>query len=370
MALPFNGSEGPTIGVEVEMQIVDRKTRHLASRIFDILERVPPSLHERIKPEFTQSTLEVNTRICHNPKEVEDNLRELFALTHKIAEEQGLGLLCASTHPSSSWKNQIVTPDPRYQRLQKEFQILGRRLNICGFHVHIGISDGDKTTATLNILRGYLPHLLALSTSSPFWCGYNTGLYSSRINIFEVLPTAGLPPRIKNWVEFEKLVEILISTRTIESTREIWWEARPHPTFGTVEVRVCDSPSTVEDMLILTALIQTLVVWLCRLYDRKELPGIPLRQLVEENRWQAARHGLDGYFIDYTTHRTIPIRRAVKNLLTRLNDTAGTLGTLPYLEQVDRIFSQGTSAHHQLRVFEKTGSLLAVVDDLMEKMKP
>jgi len=370
MALQFNCSHEPTIGVEVEMQIVDLKTRHLASRIMDILDRVPKSLQERIKPEFIQSTLEVNTEICSNLEEVEANLREFFALTRKIAGEQGLGLLCASTHPISSWKDQIVTPDPRYQRLQEEFQILGRRLNICGFHVHIGITDGDKATAILNILRGYLPHLLALSTSSPFWCGYNTGLYSSRINIFQVLPTAGLPPRIKNWDEFEKLVEILISTRTIETTREIWWEARPHPTFGTVEVRVCDSPSTIEDMLVLTALVQTLVVWLCNLYDRKELPEIPLRQLVEENRWQAARHGFNGDFIDYTTHKTIPIRRAVTNLLKRLHDTAESLGTLPYLKQVDRIFSQGTSAHDQLQVFEETGSLPSVVDDLMEKLKP
>lgn len=370
MTLPFHSSHEPTIGVEVEMQIVDLKTRHLASRITEILDRVPKSLQERIKPEFMQSTLEVNTEICHNLQQVEANLREFIALTRKIADKLGLGLLSASTHPISSWKDQRVTPDPRYQRLQDEFQILGRRLNICGFHVHIGITDGDKATAILNILRGYLPHLLALSTSSPFWCGYNTGLYSSRINIFEVLPTAGLPPRIKNWAEFEKLVEILISTRTIETTREIWWEARPHPTFGTIEVRVCDSPSTVENMLVLTALIQALVVRLCNLYERKELPEIPLRQLVEENRWQAARHGINGYFIDYTTHRTLPIRRAVQNLLTRLHDTADTLGTLPYLEQIDRIFSQGTSAHYQLRVFEKTGSLPAVVDHLMEALKP
>ncbi|NOY52001.1 MAG: YbdK family carboxylate-amine ligase [Deltaproteobacteria bacterium] len=369
MTLPFKRSDEPTIGAEVEMQIVDLKTRHQASRVMEILDRVPKSLKERIKPEFLQSTLEVNTEICHDPAQVEANLREFFALTHRIAGKLGLGLLCASTHPISSWKEQIVTPDPRYLRLQEEFQFLGRRLNICGFHVHIGITDGDKAAAILNILRGYLPHLLALSTSSPFWSGYNTGLYSSRINIFQVLPTAGLPPRIKNWREFEKLVEILISTRTIETPREIWWEARPHPLFGTIEVRVCDSPSTIQDMLVLTACIQALVVRLCNLYDKKELPEIPLRQLVEENRWQAARHGFEGYFIDYTTHKTIPIHRAVKNLLQRLRRTAERLGTLSYLEQVDRIFSEGTSAHQQLRVFKRTGSLISVVDDLMEKLK-
>jgi len=369
MTILFNGSPEPTIGVEVEMQIVDLKTRLLTSRIADILDRVPKSLQERIKPEFLQSTLEVNTEICHDLAEVEANLREFFALTRKIAGKLGLGLLCASTHPISSWKEQIVTPDPRYLRLQEEFQFLGRRLNICGFHVHIGITDGDKAAAILNILRGYLPHLLALSTSSPFWSGYNTGLYSSRIHIFQVLPTAGLPPRIKNWREFEKLVEILISTRTIETPREIWWEARPHPIFGTLEVRVCDSPSTVEDMLVLTAWVQTLVVWLCNLYDNQQLPEIPLRQLVEENRWQAARHGFNGYFIDYSTHQTLPIHRSVLNLLQRLHDTAESLGTLSRLEQVERIFSEGTSAHHQLEIYKNTGSLLPVVDHLMEKLK-
>jgi carboxylate-amine ligase len=369
MAVQFNGSKGPTIGVEVEMQIVELQTRLLTSRIFDILDRVPPSLKERVKPEFIQSTLEVNTEICHTVEQVRENLSELFALTTKIAGELGLGLLCASTHPISSWKEQLVTPDPRYHRLQEEFQILGQRLNICGFHVHIGISDGDKAAAILNILRGYLPHLLALSTSSPFWCGYNTGMYSSRIKIFEVLPTAGLPPRIKNWREFEQLVEILTSTRTIETTREIWWEARPHPLFGTVEVRVCDSPSTIEDMILLTALVQALVVWLCKLYENGTLPEVPLRQLVEENRWQAARHGLDGYFIDYDTHKTIGIPDAVSKLLDRLRDTAAELGTLSYLEEVPQILLRGTSAHRQLRIFQETNRLEAVVEDLMEQLK-
>jgi carboxylate-amine ligase len=369
MTLKFNGSREPTIGVEVEMQIVDLKTLDLASRIYDILDRVPASLHPSIKPEFLQSILEINTDVCHTLDEVRKDLKERIQLVLNIADDLGLGLLCAGTHPISSWKDQKVTSDDRYLRLMHEFQILGRRLAICGLHVHVGLTDGDKAIAVLNILRGYLPHLLAISTSSPFWSGYNTGMCSSRIKIFEVLPTAGLPPRMKNWHEFDAQVDTLIATQTIETTREIWWEARPHPRFGTIEVRVCDSPATLEDILIITALIQTLVVHLCSLYEKGKLPEVPLRQMVEENKWQAARHGLDGHFIDYYTPDTISIRNAIKNLVRALSDTAVSLGTLPYLEKVEEIMERGTSAHEQQKIFQQTGSLKDVVINLMEKLK-
>ncbi len=370
MILRFKRSDKPTIGVEVEMQLVDLKTGLLVSRISDILSRIPPAMHERIKPEFFQCTVEVNTDICRSVDAVGQELTERFDYVRRLAESLGIGLICAGTHPISPWREQKITADTRYKRLLEEFQLMGRRLNIYGFHVHIGVTDGDKATAILNILRGYLPHLLALSTSSPFWSGYDTGMYSSRIKVFEVLPTAGLPPRVKNWAEFEKLVKILIATRTIETTREIWWEARPHPKFGTVEIRVCDCPSTLEDMLIITALVQALVVHLCERYEKNTLPDIPLRQLVEENKWQAARHGVDGYFIDYRTNRTIGIREALGDLTERLQDTARTLGTAPYLDKVETILQRGTSAHRQREIFRRSGNLNDVVHDLMESLTP
>ncbi len=368
MPIKFKRSEKHTIGVEVEMQIVDAGTCELVSRIYDFLDRVPQPMSDRIKPEFLQSTLEINTDIRHTLEEVRIDLDERIQLVSRIASDLGLGLLCAGTHPISSWKEQKVTRDKRYLRLLEEFQVLGRRLAICGFHVHVGVDDGDKAVAVLNILRGYLPHLLAISTSSPFWSGYNTGMHSSRIKIFEVLPTAGLPPRINNWNEFTALVDTLISTKTIESTREIWWDARPHPRFGTIEVRVCDTPSTLEDMIIITALIHALVVRLCSQYKNGELPTIPLRQLVEENKWQAARHGLNGHFIDYDSGRTIGIRKAVRELIHSLRDTAGPLGTFDEIRKVEEIFKRGTSADQQLAVFKETGSLKDVVKDLMEKL--
>lgn len=369
MNFEFNNSREPTIGVEVEIQIVDLRTRHLASKIYQILEEVPPELRERVKPEFIQSTLEINTPICNTIEEVSRHIRELVHLVSGIAARKDLGLLCAGTHPFSSWKDQVVTRDERYKRLMNEFQLLGRRISICGFHVHVGVDGGDKATGILNILRGYLPHLLALSTSSPFWNGHETGLYSSRIKVFEVLPTAGLPPRLKSWKEYEQLADTLIATQTIETTREIWWEARPHPTFGTMEVRVCDCPSTVEDMLIITALIHALVVWLTQLYDEGKLPAIPLRQLVEENKWKAARHGLDSRFIDYETGGTVPVREAVSTLVEALTETATALGSLPYLQQVDRILKRGTSAHRQVQLYKERNSLIHVVDHLMELLK-
>lgn len=368
MNFQFNSSREPTIGVEVEIQIVDLRTRHLASKIFQILEDVPSELRERVKPEFIQSTLEINTPICHTIEEVSAHIGEMLRLVTGIAARKGLGLLCAGTHPLSSWKDQVVTPDKRYKWLMNEFQLLGRRIAICGFHVHIGVDGGDKATGILNILRGYLPHLLALSTSSPFWNGYDTGLHSSRIKIFEVLPTAGLPPRLKSWKEYERLVDTLIATRTIETTREIWWEARPHPTFGTIEVRVCDCPSTVEDMVIITALTHALVVWLAHLYDEERLPEIPLRQLVEENKWKAARYGLDSHFIDYETGGTVAVKDALSALVEDLSETATALGSLPYLKQVEDILKRGTSAHRQLQVYGEQETLIHVVDDLMETL--
>lgn len=370
MTMQFNRSKDPTIGVEVEMQIVDLKTLNLASKIHEFLDRISEPMRLRIKPEFLQSTLEINTEICHTVKQVGEDLSERLETVFGIADDLGLGLICSGTHPISSWKDQEVTADPRYLRLMDDFQILGRRLAICGFHVHIGVDSGNKAVSILNILRGYLPHLLAISTSSPFWAGYRSGMYSTRIKVFEVLPTAGLPPRMKNWDEFVALVDTLTATKTIESTREIWWEARPHPAFGTVETRVCDSPSTLEDMLIITALIQALVVQLCRLYETNELPDIPLRQLVEENKWQAARHGLEGRFIDYYSARTVSIRNAVRNLVEFLRDTARSLGTLSYIERVEDILVRGTSAHQQLQVYDKTGSLEEVIHHLMGKIKP
>lgn len=370
MPLQFKRSKEATIGVEVEMQVVDAETGLLASRVDDIKAEVPPSMSDRIKPEFLQSTLEINTDICHTLEQVRNDLSERIEMASRIAERLGLGLLCAGTHPISSWRDQQVTKDPRYKRLLEEFQIVGRRLSICGLHVHVGVSGGDKAAAILNIVRGYLPHLLAVSTSSPFWSGYDTGMYSSRIKIFEVLPTAGLPPRVRNWKEFKALVETLISTRTIETTREIWWEARPHPKFGTLEVRVCDSPSTLEDMIIITALIHALVVKLCQLYDAKELPEIPLRQLVEQNKWQAARYGLDGYFIDYDSKKTRSIRETVRSLVDFLGDTAASLGTLEQVQKIEEILQRGTSAHRQRRIYRETGSLDKVVRDLMEQLTP
>ncbi len=369
MIVRFNGSEQPTIGVEVEMQLVDVKTGLLVSRISDLLSRVPASMHERIKPEFFQCTVEVNTDICETVDAVGRELKERFDFVRGLVGPLGMALLCAGTHPISSWRQQKITPDARYKRLLQEFQLLGRRLNIYGLHVHIGVTDGDKAAAILNVLRGYLPHLLALSTSSPFWSGYDTGMYSSRIKVFEVLPTAGLPPRVKDWAEFERLVKILIATRTIETTREIWWEARPHPKFGTVEIRVCDCPSTLEEMLVITALVQALVVHLSARYEKNTLPEIPLRQLVEENKWQAARHGLDGYFIDYRSNRTVGIREALRDLTDRLQDTARSLGTGSYLNKVETILQDGTSAHRQREIFRRSGNLNDVVHDLMESLK-
>ena len=285
MRIRFNGSSGPTLGVEVELQIIDPETRNLVSGASAILERAGDV--NNLKPELIQSTIELNTDVCADVAavrgELSTRLRELFTRC------DGLGYQLASTgtHPFSRWADQDITDKERYHLLANRCQWPARRLMIFGLHVHVGIESGEKAIAIFNALTTYIPHLLALSASSPFFQGEETGLASCRVKIFESLPTAGLPYRLLNWAEFQRLMITLVGAGAIESVREIWWDIRPHPEFGTVEVRICDGLPTLNDIIAMTALIQALVVWLGDQYDQGHLSAAAA--LLDRPREQVAR---------------------------------------------------------------------------------
>src|SRR3989440_8521743 len=298
----FHASERSSLGVEVELQIVDRTSRELRSGASEILKRLENERgepHPRAKNELIESNIELITGICSTAAEARSDLEGTLAEVAPVAEELGLALLCAGTHPFSDWAAQDITPNERYLRLVDEVQWPARRLAIFGIHTHVGVRSPEKAITIANALSAYLPHFLALSASSPYWMGKDTGLASSRSKVFEALPTAGLPQQFSVWAEFEEFMTTLISARAISSIREVWWDIRPHPDFGTVELRICDGMPTMSEIATVAALSQCLVEWHDTLIDRGYTPPCPKAWIVRENKWRAARHGIDaGIIVD------------------------------------------------------------------------
>lgn len=365
--IPFNGSPRPTLGVELELQLVDPVTLNLTQASPAILDHVGD--HPKIKQELTQSTIEVITGICEDVTGAVDDLTESILQINEIADTQGFAVSSAGTHPFAQWREQKVFPNERYQNLVDRIQWPARRLLIYGLHVHVGISSGEKCIAVLNGLTAYLPHMLALSASSPFIDFEDTGLASSRTKVFEGMPTAGLPYRLANYGEFQGFMNTLKRARAIETIREIWWDIRPHPTFGTVEVRICDAPSTFKELAALTSLIQTLVVWLGDRYEN----GIPLpslnRWVVRENKWRATRHGLEAEVLLDNFGHHMPLRDHLPDLIERILPTAEKLGCNDTLEGCLAILDQGASYERQREVFKETGRLPDIVGHLANEFR-
>lgn len=367
--IPFRGSAGPTLGVELEIQVLDPETMNLTSGALGLIERVGRD-HPRIKRELTQSTVEVITGICGTVAEAREDLRATLHTLFAAGEAEGLAFAMAGTHPFAQWREQDVYPDARYEWLVERIQWPARRLLIYGLHVHVGVESGEKTVAVANALTTYIPHLLALSASSPFVDHEDTGLASTRAKIFEGMPTAGLPYRLANYGEFQAFMNTLIRAGAIETVREIWWDLRPHPDFGTLEVRVCDVPSTLSEATALVALVQALVVWLGEAYD----DGRPLPLLrpwvVRENKWRACRHGLDADVILDDEGAHVPLREHVPDLLARLAPTAERLGCAAELAAVEPLFLRGNASYErQRRTYAETGRLDAIVRALAEELR-
>jgi carboxylate-amine ligase len=358
-----------TLGIEEEFQIVHAETRELRSYVSQILEegRTNAILRERVRPEMHQSVVETGTGICRDIRQARDEICELRGSLKALAEKGGMRIVAAGTHPFSDWKKQEITEGPRYKLIVEDLQDVARANLIFGLHVHVGIKDREVGVALANQVRYFLPHILALSTSSPFWLGRHSGLKSIRSEIFKRFPRTGIPGHFESHGAFQRFVELLVKTGCIDNAKKIWWDVRPHPFFDTVEVRICDMTTRVDDTLAIAALIQAVMGKLYLLYRRNWAFREYSRELIEENKWRAVRYGLDGQLIDFGKQEQVPVRELIGELLDFVEEAAEIFRSQAELERIRAIVKEGTSADRQLAVFARTNDLHAVVDDLIEQ---
>jgi carboxylate-amine ligase len=362
--LRFNSSPEPTIGVELELQLLDAGTLWFKNIAPEVLSSKDPAYTGRIKEEFIRSMIEVNTRICADVKEVDADLRSTLSYLEGLLKNFGAVFYSASLHPFEGGSAENVTGSPRYVRVMDDLQLVGRRFISQGLHVHIGVNSPERAIRINNTIRMYLPLLLAVSTSSPFYLGEDTGLYSYRTKLFEALPLAGLPDSLENWDEFYRMASLLQTGGIIESVKDLWWDVRPHPEFGTVEVRVCDMPCRYAEILALTAFIQALVVTLSNVQLHPETRV--QMQILRSNKWQAARYGLDGIFVNPVTAKRVSIREAVQELLHLVERQAGELGGFEYMGAIGEILENGTGAHAQQRIYREEKDFKSMIARVRE----
>jgi carboxylate-amine ligase len=355
-----------TLGIEEEFQIVDPQTRELRSHVYEILAEGKPLLGEQVKPEMIQSMIEVNTGICSDIKEARTDITNLRGIVAGIARKQGLEIVAAGTHPFSRWQDKKIYENARYELIVEENQMIARSLLTFGLHVHVGIPDPERAIQIMNAVRYMLPHVLALSTSSPFWLGVHTGLKSYRSELFTRFPRTGIPDHFESDSAFQHYVQLLIKTRCIDDAKKIYWDVRPHPFFPTLEFRVCDIPTRVDDTIAIAALFQALVAKFDRLLDQNLTIRRHHKMLIEENKWRAVRYGLDGKMIDFGKGEEVPIRDLIRELLHFVDKVVDDLGSRQEINHIYTILERGTSADEQLRVWRETGDIKSVVDHLIE----
>ncbi len=352
-----------SLGIEEEYQTIDPVTRDLRSHVStEMLAQGKLRLEERVKAEMHQSVIEVGTRICTNIQEATEDLYDLRRNMIGLAEENGLVLVAGATHPFSDWRSQEIYPDPRYAQVVEDLQLVARANLIFGLHVHVGIEDREAAIRIMNSIRYFLPHILALSTNSPFWQGMKTGYKSYRAKVFENFPRTNLPETYNSYSEFENYINLLIKTNCIDNAKKIWWDVRPHPFFNTVEVRVCDIPMRAEESIAIAALIQATAAKLWKLHSCNQDYRQYSRALVMENKFRAVRYGLDGKMIDFGKQIEVPVRELILEYLGFIDDVLDELGSRKEIEYIHTMMEQGSGADRQLRVFEETGDLKAVVD--------
>src|ERR1700751_3676475 len=358
-----------TIGVEEEFQIIDPKTCELRSHVMQLVNEISPSIQDQVKHEMHQSIVETGTKICENVGELRIEMHRTRGELIAAAERAGLQVAAAGTHPISSWIDQVISPGERYEHIVEELQQLARSLLIFGMHIRVAMPDKQTTIDLMNMVRYFLPHLLALSTSSPFWMGRNTGLKSFRTTVFRRFPRTGIPDHFNSWSEYEDYVGLLIKLRCIDDAKKIWWDFRPHPIFGTLEFRICDVTPRIEDAIAIAALSQAIIVKLHRLYTRNMGFRMYPRALIEENKWRAARWGVEGNLIDFGKQSEVPMRELGEELLDFVDDVVDDLGSRDSLAPIERILREGTSAERQLKTYAETGDLKAVVRQIVEETR-
>ena len=357
-----------SIGIEEEYQIIDPKTRELKSYITELLDAGKMTLREQVKAELHQSIVEVGTYVCQTPQEARAELVKLRKGVMELSALKGLKIAAAGTHPFSSWKEQEITPFERYAGVKQDMQDLAQRLLIFGTHVHIGIEDREFMIDAMNVARYMLPHLLCLSTSSPFWVGRNTGLMSYRSIIFRNFPRTGIPREFRSWNDFSEIVNLLVKTRCIPDGTKIWWDIRPNWNYPTLEIRICDVCTRVDEAICIAAIYQAIIYKIWKLRRDNMTFRIYPSALIEENKWRAVRYGLGGKMIDFGKQEELPAKDLCRELVGWfIDDVVDELGSRKEVEYAYHILEHGTSADRQLATYERTGDLKAVVDQLIRE---
>jgi len=358
-----------TLGVEEEFQIVHAETRELHSYVSQLLDETPEGsiLRERVRPEMHQSVVETGTGICRDIKQARAEITELRSGLSALAKKGGMRIVAAGTHPFSDWRKQEITDRERYHTVVEDLQDVARANLVFGLHVHVGLKDKEVAMALANQCRYFLPHILALSTSSPFWIGRSSGLMSTRSEIFKRFPRTGIPGHFESYRSFESFVDLLIKTGCIDNAKKVWWDVRCHPFFDTVEIRICDMTTRVDDTVAIAALVQAVMGKLYLLYRRNRAWREYSHMLIEENKWRAVRYGIDGHLIDFGKREKVPTRVLIEELLDFCSEAADIFHSQDELDRIREICADGTSANRQVRIFNETGSLKAVVDDLAEQ---
>ncbi|MFC6885700.1 MULTISPECIES: glutamate--cysteine ligase [Actinomadura] len=366
MAIDFNPSRGASLGVEWELQLIDAETRHLRQDAREVLAALP-ALSEggdnpKVRHELMESTVEIVTDISHTVGEAKRDLAGTLDALRGAAAERGLALACTGTHPISDWRDAVRAPVQRYADLIEQMQWLARRIQTFGVHVHVGVTDAAKAIPIVNALSAHLPHFLALTASSPFWSGSDTGLASSRAVVFGQLPTAGPPHSLDDWAAFEDYMATLIRAGTIRTIKEVWWDIRPHPDFGTVEIRMFDGIPTMREVGMAAALCQSLVTLFDQQLDRGYTLPRPAAWVVRDNKWRATRYGLDATVITDDTGSTVPLRDDLYELIRELEPVADRLGCAEELKVAGEVLEHGAPYERQRAIRADGGTLENVVD--------
>lgn len=356
-----------TLGIEEEFMVIDPKTMELRSHMQQIVEGGKVILKEQVKAEMHQAVVEVGTNICRNINEARQEVTYLRRVIAELAANSGLVIGAAGTHPFSLWSEQAITEHPRYEEIVNELQDTARGNLIFGLHVHVGIEDRHIGLQLMNAVRYFLPHIFALSTNSPFWEGRNTGFKSYRTKVFDKFPRTGIPDYFSSVGEYDDYINLLIKTHCIDNAKKIWWDIRLHPFFNTIEFRICDVPMLVDETITLAAIMQALIAKLYKLLKQNLNFRLYRRALISENKWRAARYGLDGKLIDFGKQEEVPTRDLIGELLDFVDDVVDDLGSRHEIEKVQNILKQGTGADRQIDVYEKTKDLKKVVDYIVQQ---
>jgi carboxylate-amine ligase len=354
-----------TLGIEEEFQVVDPETRELKSHIQEMFAEGEKRLKDEIKREMHDPVIEVGTPICRDIKHARREITRLRKDICTLVRENGLRIAAAGTHPISHWASVPITSNERYDKIVYELQMLARANLIFGLHVHIGIHDRETMIHLMNQMRYFLPHLLAISTNSPFWIGMNTGLKSYRCKVFDRFPRTNIPDTFASWADFDGFVKLLVKTNSIDNAKKIWWDIRPHPVFDTLEIRICDIPMRVDETIAIAALIQATMVKLYRLHAKNQSWRVYSRALLMENKWRAARYGIDGMLIDLGKEREVPERELLLEYLDWVDDVLDELGSREEIDTIRWVLENGTGADRQLKVYKESGHDFKAVMDYM-----